>query len=203
MQIINLLIGAILQTILFSSIPFLWWLICGRKEYGFFKWLGLKKPIVKNKIKYAITFVFTIIFLSIEAFAIVPLFVDKSTMATSQFSGQGVSALIPVLIYAFLQTSFSEEVFFRGFLTKRLIHKFGFQVGNAIQGLLFGLMHGIIFISTAGLFGAIIVILLTGTLGWVMGWINEKQSDGSIISSWLIHGCANTLASIIAMLNIL
>lgn len=111
-------------------------MICGRKDCGFFKWLGLKKTIIKNKFKYAITFVFTIIFLSIEAFAIVPLFVGKSTMATSQFYRQGVSALIPALIYVFLQTSFSEEVFFRGFLTKRLIHKFGFQVGNVIQGLL-------------------------------------------------------------------
>ncbi|AJS61428.1 CAAX protease [Paenibacillus sp. IHBB 10380] len=200
---INLLISAILQVILFSIIPFVWWLTCGRKELGFFKWLGLKKPIVKNKIKYTITFVCSIILLSIPSFLIFPLFIDKSTMATSQFSGQGLSALIPVLIYAFFQTGFSEELLFRGLLTKRLVHKFGFQVGNMVQGLLFGLMHGMIFISTAGLLGAIIIILLTGTVGWLMGWINEKQSEGSIISSWLLHGCANTLASIIVMFNIL
>jgi len=203
MKIIMLLINAVIQVILFSIIPFVWWLVCGRKEGGFFKWLGLKKPIVKDKIKYAITFVFTIIVLSLLSFFVVPLFIDKSTMATSQFSGQGVSALIPGLIYAFLQTGFSEELFFRGFLTKRLIHKFGFKVGNVIQGLLFGLIHGIMFISTAGLLGAIIIILLTGILGWLMGWINEKQSDGSIVSSWLVHGFANTLASIVAMFNII
>lgn len=124
-------------------------------------------------------------------------------MATSQFSGQGMSELIPALIYAFLQTGFSEEMFFRGFLTKRLVHKFGFQVGNVVQGLLFGLMHGIIFISKASLFGAIIIITITGITGWLMGWINEKQSNGSIVSSWLLHGCANTLASIISMFNII
>ena len=56
-------------------------------------------------------------------------------MATAQFSGQGMAALIPCFIYDFLQTGFSEELFFRGFLTKRLIHKIGFKIGNLIQGL--------------------------------------------------------------------
>lgn len=203
MQIISLLISAVLQAILFSIIPFIWWLIYGRKEKRLFEWLGLKKPIIKNKIKYVITFVTTIIILLIPSLLIIPFFIDKSIMATSQFSGQGVSALIPALIYAFLQTGFSEELFFRGFLTKRLINKFGFQVGNVAQSLLFGLMHGLMFISKAGILGAIITTLLTGIVGWLMGWINEKQSNGSIVSSWLLHGCANTLASIIAMLNII
>ncbi len=187
MQIINLLISAILQLILFSIVPFIWWLICGRKELGFVKWLGFKKPVVKNKIKYTITFVGTIIVMGIPAFLIVPLFVDKSEFASSQFSGQGLSALIPIMIYAFLQTGLSEELLFRGFLTKRLVHKFGFQVGNMIQGLLFGLMHGAMFISTAGLLGAIIISVITGIGGWLMGWINEKQTEGSMISDYIIR----------------
>lgn len=203
MQIIGLLISSILQLIMMSIIPFLWWIISRKKECGFFKWVGLKQPIIRNKTKYVITFIVTIVLLSVPSFLIIPLFIDKSFMATSQFLGKGASALIPALIYAFLQTGFSEELFFRGFLTKRLICKFGFDVGNFIQGLLFGIMHGIMFISKAGLLGAIIIILLTGIVGWLMGWINEKQSDGSIISSWLLHGCANTLASLIAMFNII
>lgn len=47
------------------------------------------------------------------------------------------------------------------------------------------------------------VIKEAGIVGWLMGCINEKQSDGSIISSWLLHGCANTLASLITMFNII
>ncbi|MGF7048083.1 membrane protease YdiL (CAAX protease family) [Paenibacillus sp. DS2015] len=203
MQTINLLFSAILQAILLATIPMVWWLISGRKESSFLNWLGLKRPVVKNKTKYSITFVATMILLLIPSFTIVPLFVDKSAMATSQFIGQGMSAFIPALIYGFLQTGFSEELFFRGFLTKRLVHKFGFQIGNGIQGLLFGLMHGLMFLSVAGLLGAMIITLFTGIVGWLMGWINEKQSDGSILSSWLLHGCANTLASIIFMFNIL
>lgn len=202
MQIINLLISSILQVILFSIIPFGWWLVCGRNECGFFKWLGIKKPIIMNKNKYILSFVIAIIVISIIAILIIPKFVDKSTMATAQFSGKGVYGLIPALIYAFLQTAFSEEVFFRGFLTKRLIHKFGFKIGNIAQGGLFGAMHGIVFISKVGLFSTIIIILFTGLLGWLMGLINEKQSSGSIISSWLLHGCFNALSAIISMFNL-
>lgn len=202
MQIINLLISSILQAILFSIIPFVWWLICGRKECRFLKWLGIKKPIVKNKTKYILTFVLAIMFISIISVLIIPRLVDKSAMATAQFSGKGLYALIPALIYAFVQTAFSEELFFRGFLTKRLIHKFGFKVGNIVQGLLFGAMHGILFISKIGLFCTISIIFFTGLLGCLMGWINEKQSESSIFSSWLLHGCFNILSSIIAILNL-
>lgn len=203
MQIFSLLISAILQVILFSIIPFVWWLIFGRKEASFFEWLGFKKPVIKNKVRYFMIFVTTIMFLLIPSFLIVPYFVDKSVLATTQFYGQGATALVPALIYAFVQTSLSEEIFFRGFLTKRLILQFGFHIGNGIQGLLFGLLHGVMFVSSAGIVGAIIIVLLTGIAGWLMGWINEKESDGSIVSSWLLHGFVNFLASIFAMFVIL
>ncbi|NMM62993.1 CPBP family intramembrane metalloprotease [Clostridium sp. P21] len=202
MQIINLLLSSVIQILMFSIIPFIWWAVRDRKKYGFLRWLGIKKPIIKNKAKYLMTFILIIIFLIILSIFVIPIFVDKSIMATNQFSGQGVAALIPAFIYAFLQTAFSEELFFRGFLTKRLIHKFGFEVGNIIQGLLFGAMHGVLFMSKVALFYTIVIVFFTGFLGLLMGWINEKQSEGSIISSWLLHGCFNIVASIIAMFNL-
>jgi hypothetical protein len=39
----SLIVSALLQVVLFSFIPFVWWLVAGRKE-NFFKWIGLKKP---------------------------------------------------------------------------------------------------------------------------------------------------------------
>lgn len=203
MEFINLLISAIIQIMLFLTLPFIWWLTRDKNKINFIKYLGVKKPIVKNKRNYIITFLFTIFILSFSAFIIVPLFIDSSNMATSQFKGKGISALFPALIYAFLQTGLSEELFFRGFLTKRFVKKFGFNIGNSIQALLFGLMHGIMFRELSGILGAVIVTLITAMAGWLMGVINEKQSEGSIISSWLLHGCVNTLASIMAMFNII
>ena len=32
-----------------------------------------------------------------------------------------------------------------------------------------------------------------------MGWINKKEFDDSIVSSWLLHGIVNYLASIYVM----
>ena len=40
---INMLITAIVQVVLFSALPFIWWLVTARKKMSFFAWLGLKK----------------------------------------------------------------------------------------------------------------------------------------------------------------
>ena len=199
MSIINLLLNSIVQIILFTAIPFIWWFIFWRKKERFFKCLGFKKPNIENKRRYVIIFVITVMVLSIPGLLIIPYFIDVSLLATNQFYGQGGKALIPALIYAFLQTSLSEEIFFKGFLTKRFVNKFGFQIGNGLQSLLFGLMHGAMLISSSGLLGASLVTLFTCIAGWLMGWINEKESDGSIVSSWLLHGIVNYIASIYAM----
>ncbi len=64
-------------------------------------------------------------------------------------------------------------------------------------------MHGIMFFSTVGIFWAFIITVITEISGYLMGYINERYSDGSIISSWMLHGTVNTLASIISMFNVL
>jgi membrane protease YdiL (CAAX protease family) len=203
MIIVNSLISAFLQIILFLIIPFIWWSITARKEASFRRWLGLKKPNIQNRKRYVSIFIGVIILFSIVTFAIVPMLVDSNDMATSEFAGKGMAAFLPAIIYSFLQTGFSEEIFFRGFLGKRLIHKFGFISGNLVQGLLFGLMHGAMFIGTVGAVKAIIISVLTAFIGWSMGYINEKESDGSIISSWIVHGIANIMVSFVAMFNII
>ena len=192
---VNLLISAIFQVLLFAIIPFIWWLVTARKETRFLTWLGFKKIKTHNTRTYLASFLFVSFVFVIPGYIVVLFFMDASAMATSQFLGKGMSAFIPVLIYAFLQTGLSEELFFRGFLTKRLIHRFGFQLGNSIQGLLFGCMHGAFFIILLNPFELIIIILITGVGGYLLGWINEKQSNGSILSSWLIHGIVNTISS--------
>lgn len=202
-MIINLLISAIFQLLLFSIIPFVWWLVTAKKETSYLTWLGIKKIKIKSNQIFMASFLFVIIVLVIPGYLAVAFLIDESAMATSQFSGKGISAIIPVLIYAFLQTGLSEEIFFRGFLTKRLINRFGFQLGNSIQGFLFGLMHGAMFMVLLNPLEIIIIILITGVGGYLLGWINEKQSNGSIISSWLIHGIVNTISSSWALFNLL
>lgn len=124
------------------------------------------------------------------------------TTATSVFHGLGLVALPAALVYAFFNTALSEEILFRGFLLKRLSSKFGFAVGNGVQSVLFGLLHGVMFVPVVGVVKALIIIVFTSAIGWCMGYVNEKLAGGSIIPSWLIHALANTFSSLLALFSI-
>ena len=192
---IQTFINSIVEILLFSLIPLIWWLITARKETGFFKWIGLKRPKDTKENKTFIWILAIIIcFCVLSAFMLI---VVKGTQtATSQFEGLKFSALPAILIYAILNTALPEEILFRGFLLKRFSSKFGFTAGNIIQSMLFGLMHGIMFFSVSGMIKAILIILFTGSIGWFMGFVNEKKADGSIIPSWMIHAAANIFSAI-------
>lgn len=191
----NLLISSIIQIILFSLIPFIWWLVTARKEETFFEWIGLKK-ISNLKASQTIVWMLGIM----VAFLILSVYVLKSVSnvetATSMFSGAGITAVPGIMVYAFLNTSLPEEILFRGFLLKRLSDKIGFTVSNALQSIIFGLMHGALFFTAAGVVKAILIVVFTGAIGWCMGYVNEKKSGGSILPSWCIHAAANIFSGI-------
>lgn len=147
METVQTLINAIIQLIIFSLIPVIWWFFKGRKQTNLFDWLGLKKPIIKNYRGFIGVLIVDFVIILIQLFVVIPLFIDDADLATSQFTGRTFSVLLPVFLYAFIQTGLAEEIFFRGFLAKRLIHQFGMNIGNIIQALLFGMVHGLIFLT--------------------------------------------------------
>jgi uncharacterized protein len=113
-------------------------------------------------------------------------------------SGISAETVGLILLIAFLKTSLSEEVFFRGLIAKRLIAWFGFAIGNTIHAVLFGAVHLLIFVVPGGpVFdpvAAAALLGMTGAAGWVMAWLNECVGNGSIAPSWLIHGLGNAVA---------
>lgn len=111
--------------------------------------------------------------------------------ATSDFSGLGVRAIPSIIVYAAFNTALHEELFFRGFLLKRLIKILGFKRANIIQSFIFALLHGLIFHSYVGTITLILIALFTGIVALLMGKINELYSDGSILPSWIIHTLSN------------
>ena len=131
----------IIQIIIFSIIPFLWWLITSRKKMNFFEWIGLKKVnnIKENKL-FAWIFSVLVLFLIISVFILYSL--KNVNVASSEFTGLGIKSLPSILIYAIFNTSLPEEILFRGFLLKRIGNKFRFIVSNGIQSFLFGCIHG-------------------------------------------------------------
>ncbi|QPQ31315.1 CPBP family intramembrane glutamic endopeptidase [Lysinibacillus sp. JNUCC 51] len=202
-MVLESVINAVFQVILFSAIPFVWWFFSARKEQSFLTWLGLQKPVIENKGNYFLWFLFIIILLFVPLTTISYFYLDSSTLATNRFTGLGFSALIPALFHSFVQTGLSEELLFRGFLLKRFMHKFGFQMGNIIQSLLFGILHGLMMFSFIPFGVVVLVVIATALAGYLMGWINERKSNGSIITSWGIHGIGNLIASFMAMFNVL
>ncbi|NLY75889.1 MAG: CPBP family intramembrane metalloprotease [Firmicutes bacterium] len=210
MEIINQLVELLVYIILPLIIPFAWWLGSGRKTSGFFAWVGLKKPVVQYKNNFILSLIL-IISVGTPAFIYISFLLNNIDtlssgsglmLATDQFLGKGTEALVPVLIWAFFKTAFWEEVFFRGFLAKQLINKFGFFIGNGIQGFLFALAH-MPLITIIGWINGIIIFFVAGLAGCTYCWLNEKQCLGSIIPSWLIHGCSNAVAGLLVMFNIL
>lgn len=189
------LINSIIQIALFSLIPFIWWLIKGRKECGFFEWIGLKKmkDTGKNKTRVWIGVILAA-FLALSVFMLTA--VTGVETATSGFAGLGAAAVPAVLVYAALNTALPEEIIFRGFLLKRISARFGFKAGNLIQSILFGLMHGIMFFSATGFVKALLITIFTGAIGWAMGYVNEKKAGGSIVPGWIIHTSANIFSGL-------
>lgn len=194
----QLLINTIFQLIIFTLIPFLWWFFSARKSEKFLIWIGLIKPEFNNS-KTLILSVLAIIIMLLLGIFLTNTFEDSSVLASYQFSELGFGGIIPVLIYAFFQTGLSEEILFRGFLGKRLSHKFGFTVGNIVQSVLFGLVHGVLLFGNVPISLVILVVVLTSAFGWLMGYLNEKMGNGSIIPSWIIHGLVNTISAFLVL----
>ena len=196
---LNILASGILQVIVLSLLPFIWWLVTARKKENFFKWIGLKGCGSGRIIGPAL-----LILLLFLAASMVPLYLLRGAgMATSQFDGLGAAGIPAVLVYAIVQTGLSEEIFFRGFLLKRLANKFGFAAGNTVQALLFGLLHGAMLFSRTSPILAAAVVLLTGGAAFAFGWLNEKRAGGSILPSWCIHAASNIIASFIALFSLM
>lgn len=198
----NKIISSIVEIVFISLVPFIWWLVTVRKKEKFLKWIGIK-GIKKENRKAAWISIFVISLLFLPASVYTLYIIKDIETAAAEFKGLGVSALLPALIYAIFNTSLPEEIFFRGFLLKRLSHKVGFRIANIIQSSLFGLLHGILFFGLAGILKAIIIILLTGASAFAMGYVNEKKANGSILPSWFIHALSNIFAASMAMFSVI
>jgi len=198
-------------------IPFIWWLVTARENENFLFWVGLKKVRGSWKlinICIAIFFGLTVI----TQLYIAPNLMPKGVTTQSQYAGSGYSAIIPVFFFSMIQTGLGEEILFRGFLGKRLCARLGFSVGNLLQAALFGILHGVLFFGVISIIRsqtdlemslinsiivAIVISLFSGLGGWILGYLTEKASGGSIIPAWLVHGGGNFLLAMAYAVNLL
>lgn len=197
---------AVANTIVFAFTPLIWWFIKHRKEVGFFEWIGLYKPQLKSKIW--VLALFAVLYYFFYNFDFTKLvnpetlkeIENSSSVAANAFSGIGTMAILPALIENFVANGLAEEILYRGFLCKRFCEKLGTSKGIILQAVLFGLMHNIIYIIAGlnvGLWYHTLTFIFTGTGALLLGYLNEKIFNGSIVPSILLHGTGNFIASML------
>ena len=204
--IISNISTSVINLIVFSLIPFLWWFFRHRKETGFFRWLGFIRPHLWSK--WWVLIVFAVVYYFFYNFDFTRL-VDPDTLAyiesssavsANAFAGLGAAAIVPALIENFIANGVAEEILYRGFLCKRLCGKLGTVVGILLQAVLFGLMHYILYIISGlnvGLWYHTLTFLFTGMGALLLGWLNEKIFNGSILPSILLHGAGNFISTML------
>ena len=197
-NLIQQMTNALIQIVLFMLLPFSWWFVTARRKSSFLDWIGFK-PLkdTGNHKMWLWIFLGLLSFTSFSYLVLYTIVKDLKT-ATSSFSGLGFQALPAVMIYSLFQTSLPEELLFRGFLLKRFSVCLPFGVANTIQATLFGLLHGLMFITEVSWLQTLLIILCTGGIAAYLGFVNEKKSGGSILASWIMHALANVITGMLS-----
>ena len=90
------LAAGILQLLIFSLVPFVWWTVSARGEGSFLTYMGLKGVSTKNKWR-----LWLLVAMTFVAFAAASLFalhlLGNVATAVSAFAGQGASAVPAIL----------------------------------------------------------------------------------------------------------
>ena len=201
MFLLSSAISAFAQLGLILVLPLAWWALTARRSVGFASWIGLRRPTWDGRRGRLGVVILAWVAIGAASTALLQSF--SGQVPAARFAGQGLGGIVPVLLFAIIQTSLAEEIFFRGFLGKRIIARWGFAPGNAAQAIVFGILHVALFASFADPVRLLLVGILTGSSGWIAGWINEKSAGGSILPGWALHASANLLVGTAAAFNLM
>lgn len=204
--IISSIATTIVNLLVFLLIPVVWWFFRHRRETGFFKWIGLYRPKLKSEgwvllaFGMVYSFFYNFDFTQLVDSNTLEYIASSSVVSANVFAGLGAMAILPALIENFIANGMAEEILYRGFLCKRFCNKMGTVKGIVLQAALFGLMHNVLYMVAGldvGLWYHILTFVFTGTGALLLGWLNEKIFNGSIIPSILLHGTGNFIASML------
>lgn len=205
MIFVNQLFSAVLQVLLLAALPFLWYLVTHRRAAGFFRWVGFvraERPPVGWTAGILLAFLAVVLLPYLWLYQTGSLTYTGFTVDAYRASGWSPMTLGTILVWAAVQTSLSEEIFFRGFVNQRLSGLLGRRAGCAVQGLLFGLIH-LPAVWGRGPWPALVVVVLTGGVGCALGWLSLEKADGSILYGWMLHAAVNLLSPVLVFLFLL
>ncbi|MEM6361150.1 MAG: CPBP family intramembrane glutamic endopeptidase [Bacteroidota bacterium] len=201
---VNTFISAFGQVIVFSLIPFIVYLISKKKAKGFFSYIGLKRSNAKANglaLLLMIAIATPILLIASADPDFRSALLDPSSVSGRiRAMGFGLESSIALLLIAVIKTGLSEEIFFRGFVAKRLIAVTSFRTGNMIQAIIFGAIHTLLFLNlTDNLLFLVSSFVMPAIGAYIKVYLNEKMAGGSIVPGWIAHASSNLIAySIIA-----
>lgn len=196
---INEIISAFIQVVIFTFVPFMVYLIRAKSVKGFPDYIGLKKSTRKANLLALLVVILLacpLIFFSYTNSEFNGIMTDPGSV-TGKLHQMGFSmeTLGILMVMAIVKTSLAEEIFFRGFIAKRLIAVTNFRTGNIIHSVIFGAIHALLFLSITKNWIFLAVIFIFPALGaYIMAYLNEKLANGSIIPGWISHGASNLIA---------
>lgn len=90
-------------------------------------------------------------------------------------AGLSVPNLLILFVIAIFRTALTEKMLFGGSIAKGLFDWLGFQLGDAIQSLIFGAMYLLIFIGQPfKVLLAAAVVFLPVIVDWIAGYLMSK-----------------------------
>src|SRR5690606_1814295 len=141
------LISSVLQVLVFSLVPLIVHLVSTRSPVGFLRSIGLYRPEART-VWYAVAAslaLFPIMWgACFAAGNVEPLYAPGTVAGMLRAAGLSPETVLALLLIAWVKTSLSEEILFRGFLGRLLIRRLGFAAGNLLQAAVFGIVHGIL-----------------------------------------------------------
>lgn len=169
----------LIYILILLCVPIVWWRISTKGDAFFLQWIGLKKPEVKSACSFWLSVIIGVLCM------ILSLVIHSFFFPNVYFMGYEGVTLVQIMlsmvrnVIFLLVSALIFEIFFRGFIGKRLIEGMGFVRGNAIQAVVYGFHIALFRLDFT--VAAIILYLLHSGFGWIAGYITEKQAGGSII----------------------
>lgn len=199
-ELLNQIFSSVAQVLVAVLVPFIFYVFRKDRSRGFAHYIGMTPPGWKAMgLGAAVSLLFVAggIAMALWNEEVRRMLMDPQTV-TGHLRATGLNehSILVLLLIAWVKTSLSEEIFFRGFLGKRLVKKLGFRTGNILQALIFGAVHLLLFalLLKAGAGACLFIFALSTLAGWVVGYIKEKYARGSIVPGWLAHGLGNSIS---------
>lgn len=200
----QLILNTVVQWLLFLVIPVLVYLIFFRKKTKFLLFLGLKKhEKTRNGLLLKLSII-SIVYVAISIFWANKYNMggDDIRLLSFQKTGLSIKTLMIIFIQSIIQTSFLEEIVFRGFLINAFKDKLGFNSSNHIQAVIFTGIHVLAMLSFSlvdMVLGTVMIYILSVYFGKI-----TKESGYSVFYSSVFHGVLNVMAGFMFILmNIL